>query len=337
MVSVSAQSASFTEGGTLVSSSPEWKLGQKSLKRADDGTVAMNIDGRFTGTVTVLWNGTGVGDTGGDWTRSGVGSETTASAKSGTNGLNTTITDEDDESVFDNGSMADINGTYDTLQFWIMAKRFPVDSDPVVFWRDSSDATVGLVVHLNDYVEDFDDTWHRVNISIEEFALTGNVQKLVFRYEGVDGQRYFIDDIELLESGGGPYTFRAKAPVGVIWHVKDILLSFVEENGTWNAGDFTGINGGLNNGLLLRHRRRSTGEVFFKINSKSNINLFSRYRVVNDVEYSSAIHQLTIGINPSPAALKVTDDDVIEFQVRDNLSSINAMRSLIEYAEEQVA
>jgi len=325
-----------TADGTRIVATPEWALGQLACKRITDGKVSMKVDGSPS-SATIIWNGTGENDTGGDWTRSGEGSESTAAKKSGTNGLNTTVTSENDTSVFDNGSMVDVDGTYGSLQFWIRAKVYPVGSDPVVFWRDSSNVLVGVEVHLNDYVEDFsDDTeWHLVAIPISDFALTTNVQKLVFRYEGVGGQRYFIDDIELYSTGG--FVYRAAATATEVYHLKDVILTFVEENGTWDSGDFTAINGGLSNGLLLRHRRLSTGEVLWKINFKSNITLFGRLNVLNDVEYSTSVHQFTLALDPTPAMIKVTSDDVIEWVVRDDLTTINDIRSFLRYGREEVA
>lgn len=326
-----------TEDGTRIVASPQWAFGQKSLSRIDNGTVAMNVNGEFTGTKTVLWNGTGENDTGGDWTHSGEGSENTSAKKTGTNGLNTTITDEDDESIFDNGSMVDVAGTYTALQFWIRAKVYPVGSDPTIFWRNSSNAQVGDKLHLNDYVEDFDDDWQLISLPITDFDLGANVQKLVFKFEGVGGQRYYLDDIELYQAGGGPYTFQVAAPAGLVYHVKELVLTIVEENGSWAAGDFTGITGGLETGLLLRHRRLSTAEVLWKINLKTNINLFGRLDVRNDVEYSTVTHGFKLVLVPDPAVLTVTDDAVLEVLVRDDLTSINGLRSFIQFGQEEAA
>lgn len=324
-----------TDDGTQIVATPEWKLGQLALSNINDGKVAMNVDPTPT-TPLIVWNGTGGSDTGGDWTRTGEGSETNAAAKSGTNGLDTTKTDENDVSVFDNGSMIDVGGTYAVLEFWIRAKSYPIGSNPKVLWRDSSNALVGQKLRVARYIDDFtDDTeWHHVSIPITDFVLDGNnVQKLVFRFEDVGDQRYFIDDITLYEDGG-PQVFQAKAPSGVVYHLKDMILTFVEENGTWEADDFTGIVDGLEKGLLMRNRKLSTGEVHWSINFKRNLNLFGRLNVLNDVEYSSAVHQLTLALDPWPAVVKVTNDDVVEFVVRDDLSSINAMRSYIRYGEE---
>ena len=320
-----------TADGTQIVAGPEWVFGQLALSRIDDGTVAMNRDGSPS-TPTVLWNGTGGGDTGGDWSRSGVGSESTAAAYSGTNGLNTTITSEDDESIFDNGSMVDIAGTYTLLQFWIRAKKFPTGSEPLIFWRNSADATVGLQLKLTNYVEDFDDDWQRIAIPISDFGLGANAQKLVFKYTETAGQRYFIDDIEIY-SEGGPYIFQAKAPVGAVYHLKDMILTFAEENGTWGSSGFASISGGLSRGLLLRQRALTTGEVAWQINLKRNLVMFGRLDVLNDVSYTDS-HQFTLALNPAPAVINVTDDQVVEAVLRDDLSSINAMRSYIRFGRE---
>lgn len=326
-----------TSDGTKIVARPEWKFGQIPLTRTDDGSEQINVNGLVSGTPEVVWNGTGGSDTGGDWTRTGLGNEATAAAKSGTNGLNTTLTSAGDTSIFDKGSMIDVAGTYQSLAFWMRPKAFPTGSKLRAFWRDSSDDQVGNPVLVNAYIDNFDlNVWQYVVIPVADFALGGNAQKLVFRYADVAGQRYNFDDIELYPDGG-PHRFRAAAPAGYVYHVKEVVLTFSEENGTWTAGDFTGISGGLDKGIVVRHRRLSTNDVFWAFNLRDNISLFGRFRVKNDVEYSSQVHQFTLVLEPDPAVITVTDDDVIEIVVRDNLTSINAMRAFLQYGEEVAA
>ena len=74
------------QDGSLLIGERNLTPGQTSLKRTDNGSEQLNVDGRAAGTADVIWNGTGAGDTGGDWAPSGVGSEQAAAdAGSGTN------------------------------------------------------------------------------------------------------------------------------------------------------------------------------------------------------------------------------------------------------------
>jgi hypothetical protein len=162
------------------------RLGRDAFTRTDDNSELMSIDGRAAGAADVLWNGTGAEDTGGDWSRSGIGSESTESKKTGTNGLDTGVAALNDKSVFDYGSMFDLAGTYSTLEFWMQPKAYPVGSNFRVRWVDSNNDQVGGQCNVADYVPNMDvDVWQQVSIPIDDFNLGGNVQKLQLRGAGV--------------------------------------------------------------------------------------------------------------------------------------------------------
>lgn len=309
------------------------------MTRTDNGSEQMNINGTISGTPTNVWDGTGAGDTGSDWTRSGVGSESTAAMKAGTNGLDTGTTSENDEVVFNKGSEIDVDGTYDTLQFWIQPKAYPTNSRLRVLWRNASDTLVGNGVLVHNYLSNMDlDVWQQVSIPIADFNLDANVQKLVLRCVNTSGQRYYLDSFEVLAIGTGPYRFRAAAPdAQTVYHVKEIALSLAEENGTWLVGDFSSISGGLANGLILRQRKISTSEILWAINMRDNLELFGRLDVRHDVEYGTGVHQFKLALVPAPAVVQVTNDVVIEAVVRDNLTSINGLRGFIQFGEEAIS
>ena len=190
--------------GTPHSAPPNWLLGQSRFLRTDDGSAPMNIDGTPGGTSVVLWNGTGAGDTGGDWTAGDEGSETAGSMRSGTNGWDTGAATKDGYTSFDNGSELDIDGTYQTLQFWMNPQAYPNKSELQIEWRNAADGKIGSTLNIEDYVTDFDiGVWQQVSIPISDFGLTANVQKLRIVYGKEAGQQFYYDDMELLESGGG--------------------------------------------------------------------------------------------------------------------------------------
>jgi hypothetical protein len=327
-----------TADGTRIISLPQWALGQKPLTRTDNGSEQLNIDGTLSGTPTNVWDGTGAGDTGTDWTRSGEGSESTGAAYEGTNGLDSGVTSENDEMVFNKGSEIDVDGTYNTLQFWLQPKAYPTNSRLRVLWRNGSDALVGNGVLVHNYTSNMDlDVWQLVSIPIADFNLDADVQKLVFRCGNTSGQRYYLDTIEVLAIGAGPYRFQVAAPdQATVYNVKEVILSLAEENGTWLVGDFSSISGGLANGLILRQRQLSTSDVLWSINMRDNLELFGRLDVRSDVEYGTGVHQFKLALVPHPAVVQVTNDKVIEAVVRDDLTSINGLRAFIQYGEEVI-
>jgi len=320
--------------GSPIHARPQWQFGQIPLTRQDDGTELININGTTSGTAVIIWNGTGPGDTGGDWTRTGIGAENAAAAKSGTNGLNTTLTTIGDTSVWDNGSMIDVAGTYQSLQFWMRPKATPTGSQMRIFWRDSSNDQVGNSVKLTDYVDNLDiDVWQLVTIPIADFGMSSNAQKLVFRYVLVDDQRYNFDDIELYPSGG-PYRFQALAPANTVYHVKEFVLTFVADTSSWTKDHFITISGGLAKGLIIRYRNITDSEVYWAVNLQNNLALFSRLDECHKVGYASNIEQYKMCLIPSPATVRITNELAVEVVVRDDLSGLNAVRAFVQYGEE---
>lgn len=308
-----------------------WTLGNVAFKRIDNGTERMNIDGSEYGTSVGVWNGD---DT--LWTRSGVGSVTTQAAHAGTYGLDTGVTDENDNVIFDNGSMIDVDGTYASLGFWIQPKAYPVGSQLRVAFLDSSNQIIGVTVRVDEYITAPDlDEWQPVLIPISDFQLTGNVQKLAFRPINTDGQQYFLDDIQLLppSSSGGPYVFRVSAPAGKQYHLSMLVLMVSEPSSGWSHNTFASLSA-LTYGLLLRQRKLSTGEIIWKFNSRDNVDLFGRYHPQESFTFDDGQLLLGFMVKPGQSSVVITDDDVLEFVVRDDLSSIDSMRAYAHYGIE---
>jgi len=314
-------------------------LGQEEFLRTDDGTALMNIDGTSSGTPVVLWNGTGGSDTGADWTASGTGSETVGSMHAGTNGWDTGVAALNDSTVFDNGSLVDVVGTYETLTFWLQPKAFPATSRLAVDFLDASNSQVGNQIRVEQSVTNMDlDVWQQVSLSISDFNLTADVQKLRFRYRTAAGQQHFLDDIELVPGGGGPYRFRVEAPDALTrYHVSMLVLVVAAPSAGWNPTAFADIAGGLSTGLLLRQRRKSDSEVLWKLNSKDNVDLFGRFHPQDDITFANGDLLVGFMVKPGKAAVVVTDDEVLEVVVRDDLSGLSSMRGYVHYGKEVIA
>ena len=321
--------------GNPISSSPLWTLGRDSFKRYDNSTEQMNIDGRALGTPVDVWDGDST-----YWTESGDGSKTTGSAHSGTYGWDTGVAAVNDDVKFDNGSMIDVDGTYAELRFWIQPKAFPLNSRPKIGWMNSTNNVIGNRVRIDDYTENMDlDVWQQIAIPISDFALeSNNVQKLQLRWMNVADQQYWIDDIELIPTGSGPYRFEFEAPdADTIYHVSMIVLQVIGNTTGWASTAFGVIPGGIENGLILRHKRKSDSEVLWKFVSKDNMSLFGLFHPQDDVVFADSKMLVGFMVKPSKASIKVTNNDILQFVVRDDLTDIDSMRAYVHYGVEVIS
>jgi hypothetical protein len=327
-----------SDDGTTLFTNPDWTLGQSKFQRVDNGAAKMNVDGRATGTPVVLWNGTGGGDTGSDWTvDAGIGSEQAAAMHSGTNGWDTGVAALNQDTRFSNGADIDVNGLYTELTFWMQPKAFPIGAKLRVQFQNMANDVIGANLNVENYVTNMDlDVWQKVSIPIADFNLTANVAKMRFRYRQAAGQHFWFDDIELVPPGGGPYKFRVEAPTTERWHVSMLVLVISGPSAGWDASAFASIAGGLPNGLLLRGRDKALGETLWSLNSKNNVDLFGRFHPQDDITFADGDLLLGFMIKPGKASIVVTDNLVLDFLVRDDLSSLSEMRAYLHYGVEKV-
>lgn len=325
------------QNNTPIVRNEEFTLGQLAFTRVDNGTEQMNIDGTPGGTPVNIWDGTGGGDSGtSDWSTSGVGSETAGSNHSGTNGWDTGVTAEGNQTVFDNGSMIDVAGSYSTVRFWMQPKAFPTNSRPRIMFANASNKRVGNSLRIDDYTTNMDlDVWQQVTIPIDDFALTGNAQKLRLRYANTAGQHYWFDEFEFLPITGAPYRFEVRPGPGHCYHISMLVLIVAGPSGSWSSTNFGNISP-LTNGLLLRQRRLSDGEVLWRFNSKDNSDLFGRYHPQDDITFSDGSLLIGFMIKPGKASVVVTDDTPIQFVVRDDLSGLTSARAFAHFGLERV-
>jgi hypothetical protein len=323
---------------TYVGGAP-WTLGRNAFKRHDDASEQMNIDGRATGDTEVFWNGTGAGDSGGDWAASGTGSETAGSMHSGTNGWDTGVMAENDDVIWDHGSEVDVAGGYSEIRFWVQPKAFPNGSRPKLKWFDSANDAVGEAVRLDDYAENMDlDEWQQIAIPIADFNLGADVQKLRLEARNTAGQHYWLDDIELVDAdGSGPYRFEFAAPdANTVYHVSMIVLLIGAPSSGWNSDAFGSIAGGLGQGLVLRHRDTEAEDMLWRLVVKDNLGLFGYFHPQDDVVFADDVMVVGFMIKPGRASIKVTDKQILQFVVRDDLSSLSNMRAYVHYGVEEI-
>jgi hypothetical protein len=259
---------------------------------------------------------------------------------SGTNGWDSSPTSAGQTTEFDNGAELDIDGTYDTLSFWMQPKAYPVDSNLQVLWKASGGSTKGNVLNVADYVTNFDlDVWQQVTIPIADFAITDDVSKIHFKYASKGGQQFWYDDIELNTSaGGGPFTFQVAAPdANTRYHLTMAVIVVSAPSSGWNPTAFANITSGLASGLLFRHRKLSTGTTLWSVNSKDNVDLFGRFHPQDDITFADGTLLVGFMIKPGKASVVISDDEVLEILVRDNLSSLTNVRAFAHYGLEVVS
>jgi len=325
----------YSVDGSPITAKQQLVLGQAAFARTDDGTTIMAIDGRAGGTPVDVWDGDGS-----YWTAAGTGSATPGSKHTGTNGWDTGVTAEGNNTRFDGGADQDIAGTYSELTFWVQPKAYPPTSSLQVWWRNAAQTSIGNIVRVSDYTTNMDlDVWQKVTIPIADFGLTGDVDKIIIRYNNTAGQHYWFDNFQLVPpGGGGPYRFLVEAPdASSIYHVSMAVLVVSAPATGWSSTSFADIVGGLANGLIFRHRRKSTSEVLWALNSKDNVDLFGRYHPQDDITFSNGEMLVGFMVKPGLATVQVTNDDVLEFVVRDDLSGLTTARAYAHFGIEVIS
>lgn len=327
---------------TYVTETPQVSIAPKMLGltkflRTDNGSEQMAVDGRST-TAEDMWDGTGGSDTGTDWTRGGIGSESVPAAHSGTNGLATGVASLNDIVRFDYGSDRDLPALFDSVSFWMNPQAFPEGARLQCGWTASGTASpiIGNLVRIDNTVPNMDlGVWQRVSIPIGDFNLTANAGRFALRFAGVAGQSFYLDDFDMLNSvSDGPYRFRVTGEAGVNQHVSRITLVMAAGNTGWNSTAFANIAGGLELGLLLRYGVVSTQEVLWSFGMKNNMDLFGQLPTVENFSFSDDELMLTFTIQPQNAAIILGPDNAMEFVVRDDLSTLTNMRAYMQYGEE---
>lgn len=333
-----------TPSGVPLQADRTLALGTTHFGRTDNGQQQMAVNGLAAGTPLVIWNGTGGSDTGGDWALDGNGTEETyADAGNGTNGVDSGVRSQGQDTRFDFGSNTNILESYDQLSFMMQPKAYPVGSNLEVLWKNNGGFTQGNVLNVEDYAVNMDlDVWQQITIPLSDFGLTpggsDDVRRLVFNFGSQGGQHFYFDDIGIASAGGGgPFTYSAAPPAGVAWHVSMMVLMLSAPDAGWSSTSFVNISGGLVNGILLRQRKLSTAEVLWSVNSRDNIDLFGRYHPQESFTFDN--NELLVGFMIKPgtvADVVVTEDTPVEFVIRDDLQPLTNVRAFLHFGVENL-
>jgi len=140
----------------------------------------------------IIWNGTGIFDTGGDWEHSGYGTEASYAKYEGTNGLDATNFTAGSEIYFEDTNENDVSD-YDLLSMYINFKELETAKDITLYFEE------GNSINLIDYLESYNlNVWQRVLIPLEAFGLTQpiNLKKLTYSSGGNHG--FYLDNVEFV-------------------------------------------------------------------------------------------------------------------------------------------
>lgn len=329
----------YTNDRSLVVANQKLTLGQSQFLRTDNGTALVNVNGLSAGAQLDVWDGSGAGDTGADWAPTGDGSEQPAAdAGDGTNGWDTGAVGPNSNTDFDNGAEIDVANTYDTLTFKLQPKAYPNNAQFQIQWKNAVGAVIGQTLTIANYTANMDlDVWQQVQIPIADFNLSANVQRLNFSYK-VGNQHHYLDDISMQAAGGGggPFVFQVAAPDPVTrYHVSMLVLMMSAPAVGWNSTNFCD-QPALASGLLLRQRKISTAEILWSINAQDNSDLFGRFHPQDDIEFADGTLLVGFMVKPGNASIVITDDEVLEVVVRDDLSGLTSARGFAHYGVEEL-
>lgn len=311
------------------------------------GSPLMNVNGKPSGAEYIIWNGTGVDDTGGDWTQGGTidsAAETTESqrpASNGTNGLDVQ-TSKNKYLNFVNGSTITPE-TYSTLVIWLNTQAMPTGGDVVANWRLAGDQK-GSWCYLDNYIDEWTPgLWKKVEIPIADFGLDPGqtVDELRINFLVKNGFDFWFDDIHMDEGGGsGPQTFRIQPdPVEApndIWHVDYLKLLVVSGQTGWNSSVMFNLAEALESGLLMRLVDDTEG-ILWTLNLANNTDLWGHWTQENFIDFADSTRQIVWRLDPSLGRLILTPTRRLEFVVRDDLSSLQKLRAYCNYGREVTA
>jgi hypothetical protein len=293
----------------------QYNMRKRVFADPSTGAESMKVDGSTDTLDEAVWDGEGS-----YWADPSIGSKTTGSKRTGTYGWDTGVTALNDEVKFTRSTP--FQPSSDAIEGWVNLQALPAGVMIQARWELDNSAK-GNGVDLMDYLPSQDlGVWQHFSIPIADFNLPAeNVDEFRFRTRDVAGADYWLDDIRLA-SGNGGKTFRMAA-VGIgEWIVEAVTLVLVAADTGWDSDAFCNIAGGLANGLQLRHRDLGAGENFWKLICTKNIELFGQFDPVVDTAYNDNTRQISFVLKPGSATVRVTANDVLEFLVKDDLTSL---------------
>ena len=299
------------------------RMRKKVFENIVDGGESMKVDGSAGSLDEGVWNGDDS-----YWSDPSIGSKTTGSKRTGTYGWDTGATSLNDEVKFTRSSA--FQPSSDAIEGWINLQALPATCEIQARW-ELSNVAKGNGVLVTDYLETQDlGVWQFFSIPLSDFNLPAeNVDEFRFRTRQVAGADYWLDDIRLV-SGGGAKRFRVAPGGSAQWLLGNVTLVLVAADTGWANDAFCNIAGGLADGLVLRHRDEAESNNFWRVLCKKNLQLFGQFDPVVDTAYDDSTRQISFVLNPWPASVVITANDVLEWVVKDDLTSLVDIRAFAQ-------
>jgi hypothetical protein len=298
----------------------QYGLRKKPFENIVGGGESMKVDGS-AGTIDEnVWDGEGS-----FWADPTVGSKTAGAARTGSFGWDSGVTALNAEVKFTRSPA--FQPSSDSIEGWINLQAMPPGVEIQGRW-ELANVAKGNGVLITDYLSSGDlDLWQHFSIPIADFNLPAeNVDEFRIRTRQVAGAHYYLDDLTL-NSGSGGKTFRIAPEGQAKWIVGSVTLILVAPDTGWNSDAFCNIAGGLANGLTLRHRDLAGSTNFWRSVCKKNIELFGKFHPVVDTAYNDSTRQISFVLEPDPATVVLTSNDVLEFLVKDDLTALTNIRA----------
>ncbi len=145
---------------------------------------------------STVWNGTGILDIGGDWTHSKKGIEASYAMRTGTNGLDADLSNNDKMWFSDPDGGEDITD-YDVVIIWTKVLSWGSGKEvSVTFHSLGSPGGWGTSINLSDYISISDtDVWQRAVVPLSYLGII-NIEEVDILELGSDGNIHlYLDDI----------------------------------------------------------------------------------------------------------------------------------------------
>ena len=135
-----------------------------------------------------------------------------------------------------------------------------------------------------------------------------------------------------VDGSSADVTFRVAATAGELWIGTEIVLVISDGDGTgWSTADFAKIASGLSSGCRFRLRDLADTSNLWSFNVQDNFELQMRMPKPDVIHYTNST-VVTYHLTPKgDIGFHVTDNEVLEILVRDDLTSLTKMRAQLNY------
>lgn len=284
-----------------------------------------------TGTITNIWDGTGVGDTGtNDFTvtTDGTATETAAAMKEGTNGLDVALVDRN--KLFFGGTTNMSSSSL--VQFWIQPiTGWQAGKELRIELRDTNGRIGNRLNVINYMAGELIGTWKLVQIPLVDFGAGTIGTVTTVRLEARNANKNFYLDSLVHGSPAGTGVdpiYLLKPSSDQTFRVTELNITLTSASASttvrqsWDPTNFANI-GALASGILFFIERHKGEEVI----TRSITRLLDLISLASSVDEVIGINQTTINIRVDIRSILLNgrSNDQLRIIVRDDLSSLSAL------------